>query len=113
MSNALPNHDALDKGQCFSRYFYANAAISRYQNEKPSHLFATSTEESKSAGLQRSNALTDERLVHFESPYPDETITKEDIFYYVYGLLHSDDYRTRYTDNLCKETPSHPLCKEC
>ncbi len=33
-----------------------------------------------------------------------KTITKEDIFYYGYGLLYSE-YRTRYADNLSKELP--------
>ena len=36
---------------------------------------------------------------------------KEDIFYYVYGLLHSPDYRTRYADNLSKELPRIPCVK--
>ena len=36
--------------------------------------------------------------------YPSETLIKEDVFYYVYGLLHSPDYRERYGDN-----PRYPL----
>ena len=35
-----------------------------------------------------------------------------DIFYYVYGLLHSEDYRTRYADNLTKELPRIPCVKK-
>jgi predicted helicase len=38
-------------------------------------------------------------------------ITKDDVFYYVYGLLHSEDYRERYADNLSKQLPRIPLMK--
>ncbi len=51
------------------------------------------------------NAITDEELAYFKAVYPNETITKDDLFYYVYGLLHSEDYRARYADNLSKELP--------
>ncbi len=57
------------------------------------------------------NAITDEGLAHFKTAYPNEKITKGDLFYYVYGLLHSEDYRTRYADNLCKELPRIPYVK--
>jgi predicted helicase len=40
-----------------------------------------------------------------------EAISKEDLFYYVYGLLHSPDYRERYADNLGKELPRIPCVK--
>ncbi len=40
------------------------------------------------------------------------TIQKEDIFYYVYGLLHSEDYRSRYGNSLSKELPRIPCVKE-
>ncbi len=39
------------------------------------------------------------------------SITKEDLFYYIYGLLHSPDYRSRYADNLGKELPRIPAAK--
>jgi predicted helicase len=35
----------------------------------------------------------------------------EDLFYYVYGLLHSPDYRERFADNLGKELPRVPRVK--
>ena len=47
-------------------------------------------------------------MAHFQVAYPGETISKEDVFYYVYGLLHSPDYRERYADNLSKELPRIP-----
>ncbi len=56
----------------------------------------------------RRHAITDAGLAHFQASYPDEKITKEDLFYYIYGLLHSEDYKARYADNLTKELPRIP-----
>lgn len=63
------------------------------------------------SGMTRREAITDEGLAHFQSAYPDEKITKKDLFYYIYGLLHSPDYRERYVDNLAKELPRIPRVK--
>jgi predicted helicase len=57
---------------------------------------------------KRRDAITDEGLTHFKAAYLGESISKEDIFYYVYGLFHSNDYRERYADNLSKEMPRIP-----
>lgn len=59
----------------------------------------------------RRHAITDAGLQHFQNAYPGETISKEDLFYYIYGLLHSEDYRARYADNLTKELPRIPAVK--
>uniref|UniRef100_UPI00058485A6 type ISP restriction/modification enzyme n=1 Tax=Bartonella queenslandensis TaxID=481138 RepID=UPI00058485A6 len=98
-------------GQCFPRYIYEDAPVSKSKSEKQTLLFTNSIEENKTAGLQRRDALTDEGLAHFKAAYPSETITKDDLFYYVYGILHSEDYRARYADNLSKELPRIPCVK--
>ncbi|MBQ7568149.1 hypothetical protein IJT17_05015, partial [bacterium] len=41
-----------------------------------------------------------------------EEITKEDIFFYVYGLLHSPEYRQRFAENLKKELPRIPFARD-
>lgn len=86
--------------QCFPLYLYDQ------HDEEPGGLF-----EGQSSGLQRRDAITEAGLAHFQAAYPGEEITKEDIFYYVYGLLHSPDYRDRYADNLTKELPRIPCVK--
>src|SRR5450631_766 len=43
--------------------------------------------------------------------YPEENVSKDDLFYYVYGLLHSEDYRDIYADNLSKQLPRIPAVK--
>lgn len=60
---------------------------------------------------ERRDAITAEGLTHFQSAYPGESISREDIFYCVYGLLHSPDYRERFADNLGKELPRIPRVK--
>ncbi|AUQ57427.1 putative helicase [Phaeobacter inhibens] len=50
-------------------------------------------------------------LKFFRQAYPDCTLSKEDIFYYIYGVLHSPDYRNRFKNNLPKELPRIPAVK--
>ena len=54
------------------------------------------------------SGFSPEALPHFQTAYPDESITEDDLFYYIYGILHSEDYRTRYANNLMKELPRIP-----
>ena len=63
--------------------------------------------------LTRRHAITDEALAHFREPYgkDGEQIQKDDVFYFIYGLLHSDDYREKYADNLSKQLPRIPRPK--
>ena len=76
-----------------------------------SELFATDVP-AKTTGTTRRHAITDDALAHFQTAYPTVTITKQDIFYYIYGLLHSDDYKKRFADNLSKELPRIPCVKK-
>ena len=64
-----------------------------------------------SEGVQASRecAISDDALRRFRSNYKDKKITNEDIFYYVYGLLHSEQYREKYKHNLSKQMPRIPL----
>ncbi|MCY4393523.1 MAG: type III restriction endonuclease subunit R [Rhodospirillaceae bacterium] len=55
--------------------------------------------------------MTDYGLQHFRSAYPSESVSREDIFHYVYALLHSEDYRSRFQANLAKEVPRIPCVK--
>lgn len=89
--------------QCFPLYLYDEAAQASGDD-----LFAGSTE----GGLRRRDAITDAGLAHFQSAYPGEATSKEDLFYYVYGILHSPDYRERFADNLSKELPRIPTVKK-
>ena len=54
------------------------------------------------------SAITDAGLAHLQDAYQGETISREDVFFYVYGLLHSSDYYSRYADSLRKVIPRIP-----
>ena len=60
-------------------------------------------------GSNRRENITDWALAQFREYYHDDSITKWDIFYYVYGLLHHPAYRERYADNLKRELPRVPF----
>ena len=91
--------------QCFPLYIYDEEAEA--SEDAQADIFS----ESGTSERKRRDAITDEGLVHFQAAYPGERISKEDVFYYVYGLFHSPDYRERYADNLSKELPRIPCVK--
>lgn len=59
-------------------------------------------------GYRRIDNITDEALAKFTAAYGD-SFTKDDVFHYVYGLLHSPDYRATYAADLKKMLPRIPL----
>ncbi len=84
MSSLIPSLDILEKTQCFPFYTYDEDGANRREN------------------------ITDWVLEQFRSHYRDKTITKWDIFHYVYGILHHPDYRERYEANLKRDLPRLP-----
>jgi predicted helicase len=84
-------------------------------------LFDTEAAPPKAA---KRHGVTDDALKHFQSKYENQSsspagteaakndISKDDIFFYIYGLLHSEDYKKRYADNLSKELPRIPAVKK-
>ena len=48
-------------------------------------------------------------LNQFRKNYKDQTITKENIFHYVYAVLHNPAYRQKYEPNLKREFPRIPF----
>jgi len=60
-------------------------------------------------GSNRRENVTDWALAQFRAHYQDDTISKWDIFHYVYGLLHHPGYRERYQANLKRELPRIPF----
>ena len=48
----------------------------------------------------------------FRTHYKNKKITKWEIFYYVYGLLHHAGYREKFADNLKRELPRIPLAPD-
>ena len=86
--------------QCFPLYWYEeNKAIQL-------SLFDTVGNDGK---YIRHDGITDWILKEAQKRYHTKSITKEMIFYYVYGILHSEDYRTRFAADLKKSLPRIPL----
>ena len=63
-------------------------------------------------GGNRRENVTDWALERFSAHYGDDTISKWDIFHYVYGLLHHPGYRERYQANLKRELPRIPFAPD-
>ncbi len=103
ISNALPDLEMISKGQCFPL---------RY-NKK-----SESLENSENLGFQFheengiSKAISDISVKLFREKYSDKKIGEEDIFYYVYGILHSFEYKTRFSSDLGKMIPRIPFAQD-
>jgi predicted helicase len=63
-------------------------------------------------GTKRRENITGWGLEQFRTHYKNKKITKWDIFYYVYGLLHHAGYREKFADNLKRELPRIPLAPD-
>lgn len=64
-------------------------------------------------GSNRRENITDWALTQFHDHYHDKKISKWDIFYYVYGILHHPAYREKFADNLKRELPRIPFAPPC
>jgi predicted helicase len=87
--------------QCFPLYHYV-------EGEPEATLFSSSQD---GGGYQRQDSVTDVTLDRYQEHYRAD-VTKEDIFYYVYGLLHSPEYRSRFAADLKKMIPRIPLAAD-
>ncbi|NTG42969.1 DEAD/DEAH box helicase [Rhizobium rhizogenes] len=108
MVSSVPSFDCVEKGQCLPLFIFGAPTEGEEETEDNPDLFDGKEDDTAPAGH---TAITEAGLKLFRSSYPAEKLTKEDIFYYVYGLLHSQDYRGRFADNLSKELPRIPCVK--
>ena len=97
---SLSEYQIISNGQCFPLYWYEEN-----KNQQLS-LFDTNDNDGK---YIRHDGITDWILKEAQKRYHTKSITKEMIFYYVYGILHSEDYRTRFAADLKKSLPRIPL----
>lgn len=126
MADNVPDLHFVGDSQCFPLYWYEEVEPETIEYPDPGtlddELFADPmrqgmfkmSEKSRSAESEhwvRHDAITDTGLNVFREAYPGLPISKEDIFYYVYGILHSREYRTRFANNLSKELPRIPLAR--
>ena len=84
--------------QCFPLYWYEDHDEIRRSNKQAS-LFDDDRDD-----LIRHDGISDYALSEARRKYGDG-VTKEDIFYYIYGYLHSQDYRDAFADDLRLSLP--------
>ena len=60
-------------------------------------------------GASRIDNISDTALRAFRDHYSDDAITKDDIFDYVYGILHAPSYREEFANDLSKMIPRIPF----
>jgi len=56
--------------------------------------------------------ISDDYLALFQSSYEDDSITKDDIWVYIYGVMHAPDWREKYKHDLQKNLPRIPLAAD-
>ncbi len=105
MVDGIPCLDFVEKSQCFPLYWYEED-----KREDEIDMFA----EKKDDGPRyvRKGGITDYIWNLAKEKYHTSAISKEDLFYYVYGLLHSEDYRKEFAADLKKMLPRIPLVEK-
>lgn len=107
ISDCMQDFQLMYNAQCFPLYMYDK--IEKH-GEAQMSLFGD-MEESDTVGYKKRYAISDAALSKFKGIYGDR-ITKEDIFYYLYSVLHSKDYISAYEDNLAKEMVRIPTLEK-
>ncbi|EFG32385.2 hypothetical protein HMPREF9017_01287 [Parascardovia denticolens F0305] len=117
--DCVPDLNCLNAGtQCFPLYWY--------EKVESVQLIPSNEVKIKDAWGNvyiRHDGITDRTLRIFreayKTAYPEENrgadssvISKEDIFYYIYGILHSPIYREKYKFNLLRDLPRVPFVRQ-
>jgi predicted helicase len=102
ISNVIPDIHLNGDNQCFPLYYYEE------NNATQKGLFDT---EGDKQNYIRRDAISDFILERAKKIY-GKNVSKEDIFYYVYGFLHSTSYRETFANDFKKMLPRLPLVEE-
>ncbi len=96
----LSEYQMISNGQCLPMFWYE-------ENKNPQ---ASLFDDAETNRYIRRDGVTDWILKEVRNRFGgSRAITKEHIFYYVYGLLHSTQYRERFADDLKKSLPRIPI----
>ena len=87
-------------GQCFPFHYYEHV------DQQGVSLFDFGEDD-----YVRHDGISDFALACAREIYGPK-IYKEDVFYYIYGLLHSSDYRARFEADLAKMLPRIPFFED-
>ena len=100
MTDIIPDVQLIFNGQCFPRYRYPKPVDTSN---------ATNTFQGFDEAPERIDNISDTALNAFRHHYRDDSITKDDIFDYVYGVLHAPSYREEFANDLSKMIPRIPF----
>ena len=103
MTDIIPDVQLIFNGQCFPRYRYPKPVDTSN---------ATNTFQGFDEAPERIDNISDTALNAFRNHYHDDTITKDDIFDYVYGVLHAPGYRDEFANDLSKMIPRIPFAPD-
>lgn len=98
ISDCIPDLQVQFNGQYFPLYFYEN------RQKQNRGLF---DEDSDSEYIRR-DGISDFIWERAKKQY-GKNVTKEDIFYYVYGFLHCPEYKNTFSNDLKKMLPRLPM----
>jgi predicted helicase len=102
ISDTYSEYQLVFANQSFPLYYYEeNKGVQK-------GLFETESNEE----YIRRDGVSDYILDKATKQYNATNITKEDIFYYVYGFLHSPEYRETFANDLKKMLPRLPLVED-
>ena len=102
ITDYLPDLEMIGKSQCFPLYWYDESTADI------ADLFNQAADDEVMDRYIRRDGISDWILRECKQRYGNK-VTKEDIFYYVYGILHSPEYRTTFEADLKKMLPRLPL----
>ncbi len=103
MTNTMPDLGFSEACQCFPRYQYPKPSDT--PNTSDSLLDVDDSPD-------RTDNISDTALKAFQKHYRTDKITKDDIFYYVYGILHAPSYREQFANDLSKMLPRIPYAPD-
>jgi predicted helicase len=101
ITDCIPDYQLQFNGQCFPLYWYDDSTADI------ADLFSQASGNEMDKYIRR-DGITDWIRATARKQYGSK-VDKEDIFYYVYGILHSPDYRTTFASDLKKSLPRLPL----
>ncbi|MBF2759979.1 MAG: DEAD/DEAH box helicase [Ectothiorhodospiraceae bacterium AqS1] len=102
--NRMPDLGLLSACQCIPRWCYEKKKAVK------ENLFESHSETIDE--FERIDNITDAALQRFVAEYQDDSITKDDIFYYVYGIFHAPEYKERFAFDLKKSLPRIPFAQD-
>ena len=103
MTDMVPDLHFNEFSQCFPRWRYPQPANASN---------TTDTFQGFDEAPERIDNISDTALNAFRNHYRDDTITKDDIFDYIYGTLHAPSYREEFANDLSKMIPRIPFAPD-